>query len=253
MSRIPIDIVLFDLGNTLIYFDGVWVPDILQEGDRAMLSYFHGVGLSLDENLFIPEFERRLLEYYEQRESDLIEQTTASVVYQLLVDIGYPSIPPEIAKKGVEVMYSTSRQYWQPEINTVSTLQALKERGYRLGIISNAGDHEDVQALVDKAQVRPYFDIILTSAREGIRKPNPRIFYNALAHWQAVPAQAAMVGDLLNADILGARNAGLFSIWITRRANTLAQKTNTPEIHPDAVIADLDDLLPLLETQARPV
>lgn len=72
-----------------------------------------------------------------------------------------------------------------------------------MGLVSNAGDDADVQNLVDKAQIRPFFQVILTSVKEGIRKPDPKIFWKALEALDAQPEEAVMVGDNLGADILG--------------------------------------------------
>lgn len=69
----------------------------------------------------------------------------------------------------------------------------------------------------------------------------------ALAHWGTLPAHAAMVGDTLGADILGAKNAGIFSIWITRRADNPANQAHLDTIQPDAQIAALDELPGLLQ------
>jgi HAD superfamily hydrolase (TIGR01662 family) len=145
-------------------------------------------------------------------------------------------------------MYTVSQAHWLPETDAHATLQTLREQGYRLGLISNAGDDADVQTLVDKAGLRSYFDTILTSAAMGIRKPNPRIFLAALEHWGYRPSQAAMVGDSLGADILGARNAGLFSVWITRRAETAANHAHGDTIQPDAMISTLSELPEFLRT-----
>ena len=57
-----------------------------------------------------------------------------------------------------------------------------------------------------------------------------------------------MVGDSLGADILGARNAGLYSIWVTRRADTAANRAHKDTIQPDAVISTLSELPPLLNS-----
>jgi len=105
-----------------------------------------------------------------------------------------------------------------------------------------------VQTLVDQADLRSYFDVILTSAALGIRKPNPLIFQTALRQWGYSPSQAAMVGDSLGADILGAKNAGLYSIWITRRADTAANRAHEDTIQPDAVISRLSELPALLDS-----
>jgi FMN phosphatase YigB (HAD superfamily) len=56
-----------------------------------------------------------------------------------------------------------------------------------------------------------------------------------------------MVGDKLSADILGASKAGLYSIWITRRADIPANQAFAAEIIPDATIATLSELPGLLE------
>ena len=103
---------------------------------------------------------------------------------------------------------------------------------------------------MDKAEIRSFFDKILTSAGEGIRKPNPQIFQKLLDYWDLLPTQAAMVGDTLGADILGAKNAGIFSIWITRRADTPANHAHGDTIHPDATIDALNELPGLLDQLA---
>ncbi len=114
-------------------------------------------------------------------------------------------------------------------------------------MVSNTADDANVQYLVDKIQVRSFFDRIVTSAALGIRKPNPRIFLPILDHWKIPPEQVAMVGDTLGADILGARNAGLFSIWVTRHAESAGNRAHRDTIHPDAVIESLKDLPGLLD------
>jgi FMN phosphatase YigB (HAD superfamily) len=56
-----------------------------------------------------------------------------------------------------------------------------------------------------------------------------------------------MVGDTLGADILGAHNAGLLAIWITRRAETPANQAHQDTIQPDVTIDTLSELPDVLE------
>jgi FMN phosphatase YigB (HAD superfamily) len=144
-------------------------------------------------------------------------------------------------------MYAVSQSHWLPEEEAVSTLESIQSRGIRMGLISNAGDDTDVQVLVDKARLRPFFEIVLSSAACGIRKPNPQIFHLALEQMNASPQEAYMVGDTLRADVLGASNANIFSIWITRRADNPANRSHTDNIVPDATIEGLAELPPLLD------
>ena len=164
----------------------------------------------------------------------------------MLIEQGYPATSQEVVRKALAAMYTITQASWKPEMDAHSTLEILRTAGYRLGLISNAGDDADVQTLIDQANLRRYFEVILTSAGQGIRKPNPEIFWTALEHMKIPPGKAAMVGDTLGADILGARNAGMYSIWITRRADTPANRAHADTIQPDAAIERLGDLHSLL-------
>jgi len=101
--------------------------------------------------------------------------------------------------------------------------------------------------MIDNAQLRPWFDPILISAEFGVRKPNPRIFRAALERWGIGPDEAVMVGDTLGADIFGAQNAGVRGVWATMQADRGANDAHRDTIVPDAAIASLSELLPLLE------
>jgi FMN phosphatase YigB (HAD superfamily) len=113
-----------------------------------------------------------------------------------------------------------------------------------MGLVSNAGDDRNVQTLVDREGLRPFFEFTITSAACGWRKPDARIFQLALDHFGVRPAEAVMIGDTLEADILGANRLGIYSIWITRRA--ILPPDGELAIQPQAVISSLTNLLPLL-------
>jgi HAD superfamily hydrolase (TIGR01662 family) len=242
----PFKAVVFDLGNTLIHFTGVW-PEVMARADAALLEHLLAAGLGFGESRFLPEFRARLNAYYQERESELIEHTTLYFLKEILGEAGYSDLSEDILKDALREYYAISQDHWLPEDDALPTLETLKKRGYRLGLVSNAADDSDVQTLVDKARIRPYFDLILTSAAQSIRKPDPRIFEPLIETWGLAPGQIVMVGDTLGADILGAQNAGLFSIWITRRADTLANQVHQGTIRPDAVIDRLADLPALLD------
>ncbi|MEX1247294.1 MAG: HAD family hydrolase [Anaerolineales bacterium] len=248
----PVKGVLFDLGGTLIYFDGDW-PDVVKAANQELLSYLQALGLQLDPQRFINEFRVSLEEYYVQRESEFIEYTTARVLRTLLAEMGYPDLDPAILAPALKKLYAVSQAHWKREEDALPTLQTLRAAGYRMGVISNASDDADVQTLVENAGIRGYFDFVLSSAACGIRKPNPYIFEIGLRHWGFDPHQVAMVGDTLGADILGARNAGLYSIWITRRADNPGNRDHAGTIQPDAQVHTLAEVPGLLAGRMTPV
>lgn len=246
----PFDVILFDLGSTLIYFDGDWEAIFIQ-ANQALLRSLESAGLRLDGPAFIAEFRNRMENYLAERESEFIERTAAYILHTTLRDFGYPELRDGVLREALREMFAVSQAHWHPEADLHPTLDTLRAQGYRLGLISNASDDDDVQALIDKARIRPYFDYIVSSAAAGIRKPNPRIFSMALQALRALPSRAAMVGDTLGADILGAKNAGIFAIWITRRADTPDNREHAGTIRPDAVITTLAELPYLLERLSK--
>jgi putative hydrolase of the HAD superfamily len=237
--------LIFDLGNTLMYFAGDW-PEVFMVADKAMVKYLVQTGCDLDQDRFALEFRDQLREYYVAREQEHVELTTAHILKNLLTEHGYPSVPDQVVERALESFYQETQAYWLPEQDASATLAALKSQDYHLGVISNASDDADVQNLVDKAEVRPYLDFVLSSASCGIRKPNPEIFNIALKRWGFSPQEVAMVGDTLDADVLGGKNAGLYTIWITRRVGVSPNPAKLDHIQPDATIQTLAELPALL-------
>ena len=98
-----------------------------------------------------------------------------------------------------------------------STIQKLSRRDVKLGIISNVSSHEVAMGILDNVRLTEYFDEIVTSARVGIRKPDPGIFHYALMQFEVRPEQAVMVGDSETHDIGGGYVAGLKTVLVDRR------------------------------------
>jgi HAD superfamily hydrolase (TIGR01549 family) len=239
------DAILFDLGSTLIYFDSQW-PVVFPLGNAELVRILKNAGYQIQEDRFLKDFRHRFEQFYSSPEAELVEYTSEYFLRSVLADWGYPQVSDAVIQSALRAMYAVFHTHWKVEADTHSTLEQLRGAGYRLGMISNAPFNDDVQALVDQAGVRDYFDFVLVSAAVGVRKPNPEIFRMALDYWKIIPTRAAMVGDLLGADILGAKKVGLFSIWITRRADGTANQAYLDTIRPDAQIAALGELPPLL-------
>lgn len=113
-----------------------------------------------------------------------------------------------------EHWYRVSPQCMQLRAGAENTLTELQRRGYLLGIITNGKTHVQ-NATLDALNVRGYFEVVLISEECGCRKPDPAIFHLALTALRLSPQCAVYVGDNPQADIQGASNAGLQSVWIT--------------------------------------
>jgi YjjG family noncanonical pyrimidine nucleotidase len=83
---------------------------------------------------------------------------------------------------------------------------------YTLHIITN-GFAEAQEVKVDYARIGHYFTHIINSEQAGCNKPDPRIFEYSLDLAGATKSESIMIGDHLEADILGAKNAGLDQVY----------------------------------------
>lgn len=236
-------VIFFDLGSTLVYSKDLW-PPIYEQADRALVEVLRRAGFRIDPDAFFTEFGGFIRSYYDQHTADNLEQTTFIVLREVLSRKGFHSVPDPVLRAALEAMYTVTQQNWYLEEDAISTLEILKYRGYRLGLISNTSDDNNVQEIVSRWGLRPFFETILTSASLGIRKPDPRIFQVALDLLRVQPEAAAMVGDSLDADMLGAIQSGIYGIWITRHVQILEE--GELAIQPQAAITALHQIPDLL-------
>ena len=90
--------------------------------------------------------------------------------------------------------------------NTVEILNYLKPK-YRLHIITNGFEEVQTRKLVN-SNISEDFDQVINSEMAGVKKPNPEIFELALKKANTAADKSLMVGDNIEADILGAKAVG---------------------------------------------
>ena len=123
---------------------------------------------------------------------------------------------------------------------TEQILHELK-KNFRLALITNGAP--DIQgAKIDGSNLASFFETIIISGDHGFGKPDRRIFQLALDRLKVTAHEAVMIGDSLNRDIAGARDAGIRTVWINRHHRTL---TDTHPI-PDVELTNLRDLPTIL-------
>ena len=127
----------------------------------------------------------------------------------------------------------------RPEVNLISRIEGIEfkhynwelfprveevlrhlNQKYRLGIISNSCSNSVFWILKKKKRV-DLFDTIVLSKNVGFRKPDPRIFEYALKITRVLPEEALFIGDSFVKDVLGAKNIGMNTIWITHDDSSL--------------------------------
>jgi putative hydrolase of the HAD superfamily len=95
----------------------------------------------------------------------------------------------------------------------VGSLSYWKNKEIRLALVTN-GTSELQRRKLDRFNLASFFDYILIEGEFGAGKPDKRVFEEALAKLHVESSKAWMVGDNLEIDIAGAKNAGIYSIWV---------------------------------------
>jgi putative hydrolase of the HAD superfamily len=208
--------VLFDLGNTLFYDNAAAWPEVYARAEAALWRALRKAGVRVSPAELYGKPDTLLNYYYALRGPGIEEPGTLRVLRDLLARHQVVALDSSVAR-ALRTMYAVTQTNWRVEKDAVPTLRALAARGFRLGAVSNGSDHLNALELLDKARLRQSFEIVLTSAAHGRRKPDASIFQAALDHFRVAPREAVMIGDNYQADILGARALGLRTIWLTRR------------------------------------
>ncbi len=122
--------------------------------------------------------------------------------------------------------------------DTVPALTALREAGYRLGLVSNWSWGLD--AVLEATGLAPLLDCTVISARAGYRKPHPAIYALALDALGLSAGDVIFVGDNPHADVDGPLAVGIAPVQIDRNGEA-ARRPGVPCI---SALAGLFDLLP---------
>ena len=94
---------------------------------------------------------------------------------------------------------------------TLEILNYLSQK-YKLHVITNGFAHVQVKK-INNAKLNPYFATVTNSEMAGVKKPNPIIFEYALDLAKAKKESSIMIGDSIEADVLGALDAGIDAIY----------------------------------------
>ena len=159
-------------------------------------------------------------------------------VYQALVkEFDIAGITWQVLLKDYETQFQFS---CVPFPSLLPMLSELKSEGYLLGIVTN-GFSEFQSRSIDGLGIGSYLDAVLISDVEGVRKPQLEIFQRAMQQLDVQAAHSIFVGDNPEADIAGAKRAGMKAIW--------KRHPYSPEPRQaDATVDDLNEILLILKS-----
>ena len=99
-----------------------------------------------------------------------------------------------------------------PYADAHSTLAALCQKGYKLGIIAN--QNSGTVKRLEQWDLLKYFEVVAASAEIGYAKPDKQIFITAFELAKCTAEESVMIGDRLDNDIIPAKALGMKTVWL---------------------------------------
>lgn len=204
--------VSLDLDNTLWEAESVllaaekemrsWlaanVPNVLSQLSREKLAHYKQSAIAQR-----PELRHR------------VSEIRIAVLYQALRDANYPEAESHALAAAAFQVFYVARQKVTLFDSVPSLLQSLS-RDYQLISITNGNANPDIIGL------SPYFLFSLSAESEGVGKPDPKIFHNALARLSLSADEVVHVGDHLIDDVAGAAGVGMKTVWLNMAVQDFA-------------------------------
>jgi HAD superfamily hydrolase (TIGR01509 family) len=210
MSVAQIRAVLFDFGGTLFDYE------IVAPGEResiVALARWAGSGVDARDILRVYRGSLKHVFYHYLPQSyylhrDMFRDALLGMAHTLEI-----SLTDEQFARYRALQWERRARDFVLRDGVHDTLQALRDRGLHLGIVSNI-DEDQLAHMLELSQIEPHFDSVLSSEQAQSCKPDSGIFSEALRRAGCAPHEALFVGDSLQQDIAGANRVGLRSVLI---------------------------------------
>ena len=208
--------IFFDAGRTLLYAH----PSVGELYARAAARQGRVVDAKVMEDAFVAMWHR-------QDHEHIGMEFWRRTVFATMERVG--GVPdPEACFQELWRVFAEP-EVWRLYDDVAASLQTLKQRGYKLAVLSNWDWR--LRHIIEQSELHPYFDALIISEEVGVEKPNPKIFQAAMDALGIAPDRALHVGDSYREDYLGARAVGLHAVLLDRHCEAMPR-------HPEPVSRD---------------
>jgi putative hydrolase of the HAD superfamily len=212
-----LDTVTFDLWNTLISNQ----PQDFQKYRHQRVENLRGVlrrnGMKVSSDHLLDAYLKGFEKSQEtwRRNLDISTEEQLKNLFGFLEMNQFEAIPSDLLPQLVEAYVSPILDD-PPDLieGAKEILLSINKRCYKIGMVCNTGTTpgKTIRVLLERMRIKGYFAVTIFSDELGIRKPDPRIFLHTLAQLKSQPQSSVHVGDLIDADVGGARNVGMVTV-----------------------------------------
>lgn len=196
--------VIFDIDNTLYSFDAAHVPAL-----EAVQAYARE-HLALAPETLVREIEKAAADVKDRLDADCAALHNRTLRFQVMLERNRLSLV-HAAPMG-ELYWDTLLRHAEPNPGSMACLAKLKQEGYILGIGTDMTIEYQLKKL-EKLQMLPLFDFIVSSEEANVEKPHEKLFRICAMKAGVSPEECLFIGDSLKKDVLGPRAMGMHSVW----------------------------------------
>jgi FMN hydrolase / 5-amino-6-(5-phospho-D-ribitylamino)uracil phosphatase len=198
--------IFFDVDFTLI-FPG---PTFQGEGYQA---FCRAHGMTVDAARFAHAVVSAAPILDAQEDSAYDGEVFVAYIRHIIEQMGGDGATIDACSREIYREWATNHHFEMYD-DTAAALEALSERGLRIGLISNS--HRCLNSFQSHFELQHLVGGAISSAQHGFMKPCPSIFQAAMQIVGAEPAESVMVGDSIKQDVEGALRAGMRAIFLHR-------------------------------------
>jgi putative hydrolase of the HAD superfamily len=232
-----IDLALFDLDDTL-HDDTAAYQSAAEEVAREVAAE-HGIDALALKAAYIARVEGFWSRLDIESLKEKLAVTRARLWRSALDSVGVED--DAVARRSADNYYAYRKKYFTLYPGAAELLRDLRQRGMKLGMITN-GLSETHREKIALLRIGELFDAIFIADEVGMIKPDPLLFAHACTTLGSSPSHSAMIGDRYDRDIRGAREAGLFTVWV----NVRNERVPAGAPPPDVTCATISDVARLL-------
>ncbi|MEO0275739.1 MAG: HAD family hydrolase [candidate division WOR-3 bacterium] len=226
----------FDYWDTIVPIDAEKVENMRKERAFYLSKVFKEWGYEINSDL-IKYISHEIWEIYKSYD-ETKEITLKKIVSDILL-----SLKIEIDDERVEKVVKIYEDFLIKAGFNISEgiadfLKKAKSKNKKIIIISNTPGANVEREILKENKIFDFFDAFYFSCEVGIRKPHPEIFERAINDFNILKSEVVHIGDRPELDIVGAKNAGIFSIYYNPKGYKYPD--NFPK--PDFEIKNFEEL-----------
>lgn len=229
--------VIFDFVGTLTNIKNY----TLEHSKMKLHKEIVKAGFKVNSETFLKAYSQAHEKYRVIRYQKLVEVTNAVWISEALNNLGFKTDPEDARIK------TAVNAFFEDYLNSLKLRKCAKKllaetAGYhKLGLISNFTYTPVIYAALRKLDINKFFDLVLVSEAVGWRKPNRKIFEEALKRLNVEASETVYVGDSPSEDIKGAKHLGVWTVFVASQFYSLKNLRESGQ-KPELTVHNLCEL-----------